>query len=254
MTVYAPDNVMMTSTSNGTGDLVLDGTISGRRSVPQAVAASDYVYGNIIPWVIEDVAPDGGIQQSEVVFAAVIDDGGTPTLSRAAGLLRTAAPGLSIKMDVAGTGPDNQTRVFPVSDERALVRLDDFVPPNTTRARGANLGPRQIRTDGTGARDLDAIRFADEAGATDYVEILAALVDAASGTEDASLRFRAMLNGALSTVLDLDPAGGISFFGEPKRGPQTLAAPELWLGGSLVTGANFQNIGRTQGSCIRRAS
>ncbi|MEL6576570.1 MAG: hypothetical protein AAFQ81_11840, partial [Pseudomonadota bacterium] len=65
--VYAPDRVLMTTTTNSTGDLSLDGVVPGFRSIQAAVADGGYAYGDPGLWTVEDVDSNGNVLQSETI-------------------------------------------------------------------------------------------------------------------------------------------------------------------------------------------
>lgn len=113
MAVKKPDGVLQTTTSTGTGDLTLDGTVAGYRTFAQAVTAGEMAWGDEVYYVVQDGT------NREWGRATVISSG--PTLKRSTGTIIGSTNGGSA-ISAAGGGV---TQIFPAAPDNLKLLTQD---------------------------------------------------------------------------------------------------------------------------------
>ena len=113
MAVKKPDGVLQTTTSTGTGDLTLDGTVAGYRTFAQAVTAGEMAWGDEVYYVVQDGT------NREWGRATVISSG--PTLKRSTGTMSGSTNGGSA-ISAAGGGV---TQIFPAAPDNLKLLTQD---------------------------------------------------------------------------------------------------------------------------------
>ncbi len=196
MAVKKPDGVLQTTTSTGTGDLTLDGSVASYRTFAQAVTAGEMAWGDEVYYVVQDGT------NREWGRAQVISSG--PTLKRSTGTI-IGSTNAGAAISAAGGGV---TQIFPATpDSLKLLTQDRKANGGTIAETGTDNAFTVKQTlgaglDVTGATALTGTLAVTDTSTDTLVTITRDQTDAPSG--DAALVSLVDKNGGAESGPNVD--------------------------------------------------
>lgn len=245
MPLARPDLCYQTTTSTGTGDVILDGTVEGFRTFDQAIADGALTSGDTIDYVVQDGAEyEWGRAIVEKVSTQVF-------LRRSTGTITESNDG-GLAIDVAGGGTTKVWAAIPAtlnlidddrSDNGGAIAVTDAAQTFTgaqtivgdvsvqSADAGASAAPilETYRNSASPAASdvLGTVRWAGEDSAGNketYAEAVAVINDPTTTSEDAKVELYAVIGGVLTKVFEIG-SGGAAFFGASLEGSGIVAFP-----------------------------
>lgn len=243
MALVKLDLCLQTTTSSGTGDLLLDGTVAALRTFDQAITDTDLTSGDQIKYKITTPTQyEWGLALIEKVSTQVFLRRSTGTLLRSSTGSKLDVPGGGITQVYAAIPDvDQLTKEDRSSNGGTLAVTDNaqtftgnqtVVGNQVTRSddAGAAAGPlHQVNRNSASpaaADILGAVQYLgqnDAAEAVIYAQLHAVLGDPADGTEDGDFVIATMEGGTLAERLRI-AGDGITTPGLTPQGANTINA------------------------------